>query len=119
MMRPVSLAYPPLAPQAAFADGAITWTDRSISETGYAVQKLVGGAWTEVWRSDRVLALPNATGEVFTFGEPWTSGDRYRVVAENTVGDTWNYADANLNEILLGGFPTVTARAFSAEVEIP
>ena len=40
------------------------------------------------------------------------------MVAENTVGDTWNYADPNLNEIVSGGFPTVTARSFS-EVTIP
>jgi hypothetical protein len=30
------------------------------------------------------------------------------VRAINVVGDTWNYADPNLNEIVSGGFPTVT-----------
>jgi predicted phage tail protein len=40
-------------------------------------------------------------------------GDQYRVVAQNTVGDTYNYANPNLNEIVNGGFPTITATAIS------
>jgi hypothetical protein len=122
MMRPVLLAYPPRAPTATF-DGtanAITWTDDSVSETAFTVEKLVSGVWTEVWRVRRPLSAPNTTGDVLTFTDanPWTSGDRYRVVAENTVGDTWNYADPGMNEIVSSGFPTVTAKSYS-EVTIP
>ncbi len=120
MMRPVLLALPPAAPTAAFDGTAITWTDASIGETAYAVEKWVNGAWTEVpgSRINRDLGAPNTTGEAFTFTDAWVSGDRYRVVAEDTIGDGWNYADPNLNQIVSGGFPTVTARSFS-EVTIP
>jgi titin len=41
-----------------------------------------------------------------------------RVVAQNTVGDTWDYADPNLNEIVVGGFPTVTTEAISEVITI-
>ena len=74
MMRPVLLALPPLAPTATVDAGAITWTDASISETAYVVEKLVNGVWTEVWRDGRTLSSPNATGEVLTFTEAWVSG---------------------------------------------
>jgi len=43
----------------------------------------------------------------------WVAGDQFRVVAQNTVGDTWDYANPNLNEIVKGGFPTVTTTAVS------
>jgi len=120
MMRPVLLALPPLAPAPAFDGTSITWTDASIGETAYAVEKLVAGVWTEVpgSRTKRDLVAANTTGDLLTFTDAWVSGDRYRVVAENTIGDTWNYADPNLNGIVSGGFPTVTARSF-AEVSIP
>jgi FtsP/CotA-like multicopper oxidase with cupredoxin domain len=123
MMRPVLLALPPRAPTPAFLNGAITWTDDSISETAYAVEKLVDGAWVEVQgsRVSRELKVQNTTGESLGFPlQAPVSGDRYRVVAENTVGDWWDYSQpAGLNEIVSGGFPSVTARSFSAEVSIP
>jgi hypothetical protein len=119
MMRPVALALPPTAPVATLGTDGITWADTSISETAFVVEKLVDGSWTEKRRVNRALADPNTTGEAFSFAEAWASGDRYRVVAENTVGDTWNYADPGMNEIARGGFPTVTARSFSSEVTIP
>lgn len=119
MMRPVLLALPPLAPTVTFDAGTLSWTDASISETAYAVEKLVNGVWTEVWRTDRALTVGNSTGEALSYTDTLAaSGDRYRVVAENKVGDTWNYADPNLNELLSGGFPTVTARSFT-EVAAP
>jgi hypothetical protein len=42
-------------------------------------------------------------------------GDQYRVVAQNMVGDTWDYSNPALNEILPGtfAFPVVTAEAVS------
>ena len=42
-------------------------------------------------------------------------GDQYRVVAQNTVGDTWDYSDPNLNEIVPGtfAFPVVTTESVS------
>ncbi|MGC3998336.1 MAG: multicopper oxidase domain-containing protein [Anaeromyxobacter sp.] len=118
MMRPVLLAYPPLAATPAYDGAAIAWTDASVAETAYAVEQWVDGAWVEVWRTNRDLASPNDTGELLSYAGPFVSGERYRVVAENTVGDTWNYADPGLNEIVSGGFPTVTARS-TAELTIP
>jgi FtsP/CotA-like multicopper oxidase with cupredoxin domain len=121
MMRPVLLAYPPARPSGlAFVNGAITWTDGSVSETAYVVEQLVAGEWAEVGRIDRDLAAPNTAVEVLTM--PITDpvvGDQYRVVAENTVGDTWNYADPGMNEIVAGGFPNVTVRSESDPIAIP
>ena len=57
---------------------------------------------------------PNTAGGTVTFTDPAVvAGAKYRVVAQNTVGDTWDYADPNVNEIVTGGFPTVTATAMS------
>jgi titin len=49
----------------------------------------------------------------------WAPGEQYRIVAENTVGDTFNYANPNINEIVapVTGFPHVTATS-SSEVVI-
>jgi predicted phage tail protein len=43
----------------------------------------------------------------------WVEGDQFRVVAQNIVGDTWDYADPGFNEIVKGGFPTITAESIS------
>jgi hypothetical protein len=40
----------------------------------------------------------------------------YRVMAINVVGDTWNYADPAINEIVSGGFPTVTTTSDPSNV---
>ncbi len=120
MMRPVLLALPPRAPTGlAFDPGTTTlsWTDGSLSETAFAVQKLVNGEWTEVQRIVRDLTAPNTSGGVESVTDPtWVSGDTYRVVAENTVGDTWNYADPNLNQIASGGFPNRTVKSLSGPI---
>jgi FtsP/CotA-like multicopper oxidase with cupredoxin domain len=119
MMRPVLLAYPPRAPSGLTFDAATTtlsWMDNSLSETAFVVEKLVAGAWTAVGGIERPL-LPGANTagvvESFTDPTPWVAGDQYRVVALNTVGDTWNYADPNINEIVSGGFPTYTVKSVS------
>jgi FtsP/CotA-like multicopper oxidase with cupredoxin domain len=134
MMRPVVLAYPPVAPSGVAFDaatGTLTWTDGSLSETAFMVEKSVDGGvtWTAAAQVDRPLGVVNAngvavpyqntTGERFSFTDPsWASGAQYRVVARNTVGDTWNYANAG-NAIVAGGFPTVTATSVSATVTAP
>ena len=58
MMRPVLIAMPPIAPDGLTArlyrvsgntgNVFLTWNDNSISETSYAIEKLVGGVWTQV-----------------------------------------------------------------------
>jgi fibronectin type 3 domain-containing protein len=123
MMRPVSFAYPPVAPSNIAYDsvaGTLTWTDNSISETAFSVQKSDDGGttWTEVGRVDRVLTDPNTAGgtESINVGAGLTGG-QFRVVAENTVGDTFNYSNPGTNEIPTfpgdTGFPHVTATSTS------
>ena len=119
MMRPVSLALPPVKPAGLAFDvntGTLTWTDSSVSETAFVVQKLVGGTWTVVQTVDRPLLDPNTAGDQLTYIDPaFVLGDQYRVIAQNTVGDTWDYSDPNLNEIVPGtfAFPVVTTESVS------
>ena len=80
------------------------------------VQKLVGGTWTVVQTVDRPLLDPNTAGDQLTYIDPaFVLGDQYRVIAQNTVGDTWDYSDPNLNEIVPGtfAFPVVTTESVS------
>jgi titin len=59
--------------------------------------------------------LGSTTGEKLSVVVPWVVGDQFRVIAQNTVGDTWDYANGNLNEILPGtfAFPVVTTEGVS------
>jgi fibronectin type 3 domain-containing protein len=125
MMHAVSLAYPPVAPGGLEFDantGTLSWTDNSLSETAFVVEKSVdgGGSWTEVGKIERIIYDLNTTGEILSFpvGD-WAEGDQFRVVAQNTVGDTWDYSDPNLNEIAQGSyaFPVATLTAASEVVD--
>ena len=128
MMRPVLVALPPKAPTnlalAPNADGdmTLTWTDNSIAETGYLVEKLVNGVWTFAALIDRPLTdaadglgvkLENTVGGTLSYIDPlFVAGDQYRVLAQNTVGDTWNYATQN-NELDPNTFAFPVATALS------
>ena len=129
MMQPVSVAYPPLAPSGlTFTDNGdgtatLSWNDNSIAETAYVIQVSTDGAnWIDVARHDVPLAPgPNSTGPMSYVLPTWAMGDQYRVVAENTVGDTFDYANPNINE--LGtiaapgtGFPHITVTSNSEVV---
>jgi hypothetical protein len=135
MMHAVLYAFPPVAPSnLQFTDsgggnGTLTWTDNSLSETAFVVEKSAdgGATWSEVDTVQRLFSdplkavllnpMPAPKGEVLTF--PVTghvATDQYRVFAENTVGDTWDYADPNLNEIVNGGFPTITTKSAYATI---
>jgi FtsP/CotA-like multicopper oxidase with cupredoxin domain len=130
MMHAVLYAFPPVAPSnLLFADnhdgtGTLTWIDESLSETEFVVEKSADGGvtWSEVGTVQRLFSdplravlldpLPAPKGEMLTF--PVTghaATDQYRIFAQNTVGDTWDYADPNLNEIVNGGFPTITTKS--------
>jgi len=115
MMHPVLVALPPKPPVGlAFDTGTMTlsWIDDSITETAFIVEKLVSGVWTQVDQQDRILGDANVTGEVLSYQDlSFVAGDQYRVLAQNTVGDTWDYADPAINEIVVGGFPTVNAKS--------
>jgi fibronectin type 3 domain-containing protein len=126
MMRPQSIAYPPFAPTGLTltdnGDGTATldWNDNSIAETAYAVQVSTDGVnWAEVGRIDVPLtAGPNSTGPMSFVLATFASGDQYKVVAENTVGDTFDYANPNINEIGTTaapgtGFPHITTTSVS------
>ena len=127
MMQPVSVAYPPLAPSGlTFTDNGdgtatLAWNDNSIAETAYVIQVSTDGVnWLDVARNDVPLTSgPNSTGPMSYVLPTWAMGDQYRVVAENTVGDTFNYANPNINEIVAPatGFPHVTVTS-SSEVTI-
>ncbi|RPJ32696.1 MAG: hypothetical protein EHM35_11225, partial [Planctomycetaceae bacterium] len=129
MMRPVLLALPPKAPDGLIArlvdqrtnKGRINlaWNDNSISETGFAIERMVsGGSWVELATVDSPLDQPNTTG-LRSYSD--TTVDprlvyQYRVVALNTVGDTYDYADPAINEIVSGGFPSVTVKSAYSNV---
>jgi FtsP/CotA-like multicopper oxidase with cupredoxin domain len=91
----------------------VTWTDTSVNETAFVVERATSdiGPWLPLatLESDRDVVGPG-TGPR-SYSDP-VGNDRtayfYRVYAVNTVGDTWDYADPNLNEIVSGGFPTIT-----------
>jgi len=116
MMRPVSLALPPLK-----ADGltntltgtgtsrraVLTWNDNSITETAFLVQRStnLGSTWTTVTTINSPLNLPNihqsrTYTDPSTFN-PLTTVRYYRIVAQNTVG----YG---------AEFPTMTVQSVSA-----
>jgi hypothetical protein len=125
MMHSVLYAFPPVNPgNLQFIDnfngtGTLEWTDSSLSETAFVIEKSSdgGATWEVVEQIDRVITDPNTTGGIETFTDPaYTNGDQYRVFAQNTIGDTWNYADQNLNEIVNGGFPTITTKSAYATV---
>ena len=127
MMRPQAVAVPPVAPSSlTFTDNGdgtatLAWSDNSIAETAYVVQTSTDGVnWLDVARFDVPLTPgPNSTGPMSYVLSAWAVGDQYRVVAENTVGDTFDYANPGVNEITAPdtGFPHVTATS-SSEVVI-
>jgi len=119
MMHPVLVALPPKPPTGLQlvdnGDGTatLTWIDDSITETAFVVEKLINGVWTQVDQQDRVLGDPNTIGEVLSFMDPsFLVGDQYRILAQNTVGDTWDYANPG-NGLVPGtyAFPVVTAKS--------
>ena len=133
MMRPVSVALPPRAPdglstavvavQGTNGTLRLTWNDTSLNETAFHIERMqVGtGTWTDLATIAPPLETVNTTGPM-SYDDTTFRTNRayqYRVIAVNTVGDTWNYADPNLNEIVAGGFPTVTLTATSAPVDSP
>ncbi|MCA9874914.1 MAG: multicopper oxidase domain-containing protein [Anaerolineales bacterium] len=99
MMRPVSVALPPNAPDglswAVSGNGnntrlTLTWNDNSINETGFLVQKMNGtGTWVDLGTVPSPLDQPNTHG-VRSFTDDtfrWNSSVySYRVVAQNMIG---------------------------------
>ena len=104
MMRPVSLALPPIKPDglaSAFVNVLdkkgkvvgqnvkVTWNDNSITETRFVVKRTTDGTtWTTVTTVDQPLGNGNTHG-VLTYTDTTSNGTtayKYQVVAENVVG---------------------------------
>jgi hypothetical protein len=102
MMRPMILALPPLAPSNLVGTitgsgtkqaAVLTWTDKSLNETGFTVQRATAaaGPWTTV------ATVPAAarTGATVTYTDATVARKTtysYRVLANNVVGYTQTYA---------------------------
>ncbi|HZC70433.1 MAG TPA: multicopper oxidase domain-containing protein [Jatrophihabitans sp.] len=123
MMRPVSLVLPPNKPATVSvaidrsttpAHFAVSFTDNSIAETGYVLERSSDGTtWAAVNGAGASLAIPldqpNTKGSVLTLKDPTsdvTKAYQYRVVAQNTVG----YGN---------GMPSMTASSTSSSAATP
>ena len=92
----------------------LEWTDNSKNETAFVVERRVAGtadAWTIIATipSDALDAGPGTGARSYAdpVGNTKTEYE-YQVYAINVVGDTWDYADPALNEIVPGGgWPTL------------
>ena len=112
MMRPVSVALPPIAANGlGFVDNldgtaTLSWNDNSINETEFLLQKSGDNVtWTDVGSSPSPLDTPNTHG-VRNLTDPaydWNADYLYRVVAKNTVG----YG---------AEFPSLTVQSVSAPI---
>ena len=118
MMRPVTLALPPIKPDGLTATTSLaggdlivnlSWNDNSIAETSYGIERMENGlgVWVEVGTVLSPLDQPNTTG-VRTFADmtvALNTAYQYRIVAKNTVG----YG---------GAFPAMTVQSVSNAVSV-
>ncbi len=117
MMRPTVIGVAPKSPSNLTAvrigNGNnrridLTWIDNSKNETLFLIQRAtnVNGPWSEL------VTITSSTGPELgqvTYTDPIGNTNQtfyYRVKAINTVGDTWDYSDPNLNEG--AGFPILS-----------
>jgi hypothetical protein len=109
MMRTIAIAVPPRAPSGISAveqgpDAYITWTDNSASDTGFTIQRAEDAGFTV-----NVVEFTVGANAVYYLDTTIQNNMNYyyRVRADNTVGDTWDYNDPNINEGAVG-FPHIT-----------
>ncbi len=99
MMRPVSVALPPIKPDGLsyvltgsgdIRQLTLTWNDNSITETAFVVQKSTDGgvSWSNVGSIVSPLDQPNTHGvrSLTDAALNVNLANKYRVVAQNTVG---------------------------------
>ena len=109
MMRPVSVALPPIAPSIVSATPSgknlkLTWNDNSITETQFVVQRNDGFGWVDLGIVPSPLNQVNTEGVTRTFTDTNFNNKKsynYRVAAQNTIG----YG---------GQYPSLTAQSVSA-----
>ncbi|MFL7868250.1 MAG: hypothetical protein AB8I58_05440, partial [Anaerolineales bacterium] len=93
----------------------ITWNDNSKNETAFVIERRTAGS-TDTWDvavtvpSDALIVGPGIGLRTFRDSLGRTNAlYEYQVYAINVVGDTWDYSNPALNEILPGGgWPTLT-----------
>jgi FtsP/CotA-like multicopper oxidase with cupredoxin domain len=117
MMRPVSVALPPNAPDGlAFDAGLLTWNDNSINETAFVVQRSpdAGVTWDNLATIPQPLHQPDPADPLNKGVRDYTDATYdpamtylYRVVAVNTIG----YIDGPDT-----GFPEMTVQSVSDPV---
>jgi hypothetical protein len=112
MMRPMGVAVAPKAPDnltGTYGKSGVTltWSDQSINETGFVVERSTSltGTWTRIGTVTNDLAVKNTTNATVTFLDQSVSKKRtyyYRVSAFNTIGYTQTYTAP------AAGYPTIT-----------
>jgi len=96
MMRPVSVALPPNAPNGLVFDKStqtLTWNDNSINETAFVVQRNDGTGWVNLASVPQPLHQPDPANPLNKGPRSFTDATydpymdfQYRVVAQNTIG---------------------------------
>jgi FtsP/CotA-like multicopper oxidase with cupredoxin domain len=108
MMHVVSFAVPPKAPFNLAVTmlgnkAKLTWTDNSITETGFTIQRATNAGFTTN------LVTYTVGANTTTFQDPNQLAKKttyyYRIIATNTVGDA-----------MTPGFPTITANSAPSNV---
>jgi FtsP/CotA-like multicopper oxidase with cupredoxin domain len=105
MMRSVPVAVTPRAPTslsvtASGNKATLTWTDNSLNETGFTVFRANDAGFVSGLTT--IPLGPGVTTYVDTIKNNTTY--YYKVIANNVVGDTWDYTNPGLNEG--ASFPT-------------
>jgi FtsP/CotA-like multicopper oxidase with cupredoxin domain len=111
MMRPVSVALPPNAPDGlVFNAGVLTWNDNSINETAFVIQRDDGTGWVDLATIDQPLHQPDPA-------DPLNKGPRSYTDTTFDPNKTYQYRVVALNRIGLGGaFMSLTVQSVSDPV---
>lgn len=133
MMRPVSVAMPPNQPTSLAYSIAgngnnrrltLAWTDNSITETAFQIQKsLDGTTWTGVGTVPSPLDQANTVGPR-SFTDPTTynpnTAVKYQIVAQNTVGYGAEFPTLTVvstSDALIVGSPPAAPSALTATLQ--
>jgi hypothetical protein len=93
-MRPMICAVAPNAPSGLVSPalGRLTWTDNSMNETGFTIQRATSA--TGPWNTVATVAAGTGSGSSLTYTNLLLvrRGFFFRVIANNLVGYTQTYA---------------------------